>query len=54
VSDQRGVHGLLAGRAVRILLDSGVLAASDVQRRLSRALSLADEAPRGAAWIEGS
>ncbi|MDQ1488312.1 MAG: hypothetical protein QOJ23_826, partial [Actinomycetota bacterium] len=25
----------------------------DVQRRLSRALSLADEAARGAAWIEG-
>jgi hypothetical protein len=53
VADQRGVHGLLAGRAVRVLLDSGVLDAGDVQRRLSRALSLADEAPRGAAWIEG-
>jgi hypothetical protein len=53
VADQRGVHGLLAGRAVRILLDSGVLEAGDVQRRLSRALSLADDAPRSAAWIEG-
>jgi uncharacterized protein DUF5682 len=53
VADQRGVHGLLAGRAVRILLDSGVLEADDVQRRLSRALSLADDAPRSAAWIEG-
>jgi len=53
VADQRGVHGLLAGRAVRILLDSGVLDAADVQRRLSRALSLADDAPRSAAWIEG-
>ena len=53
VADQRGVHGLLAGRAVRILLDSGVLAADDVQRRLSRALSLADDAPHSAAWIEG-
>ncbi|MDQ1498189.1 MAG: hypothetical protein QOI86_1529 [Actinomycetota bacterium] len=53
VADQRGVHGLLAGRAVRVLLDSGVLDAGDVQRRLSRALSLADEAARGAAWIEG-
>ena len=53
VADQRGVHGLLAGRAVRILLDSGVLDADDVQRRLSRALSLADDAPRSAAWIEG-
>jgi hypothetical protein len=53
VADQRGVHGLLAGRSVRILLDSGMLEAADVQRRLSRALSLADDAARGAAWIEG-
>ncbi|HEV8623545.1 MAG TPA: DUF5682 family protein [Acidimicrobiia bacterium] len=53
VADQRGVHGLLAGRAVRILLDSGVLDAADVERRLSRALSLADDAPSSAAWIEG-
>ena len=53
VADQRGVHGLLAGRAVRILLDSGLLDVTDVERRLSRALSLADDAPRSAAWIEG-
>jgi hypothetical protein len=53
VADQRGVHGLLAGRAVRVLLDSGVLDPGDVERRLSRALSLADEAPRGAAWTCG-
>ena len=53
VADQRGVHGLLAGRAVRILLDSGLLDVTDVERRLFRALSLADDAPRSAAWIEG-
>ena len=53
VADQHGVHGLLAGRAVRVLLDSGALDAGDVQRRLSRALSLSAEAARGAAWIEG-
>ena len=53
MADQRGVHGLLGGRAVRILLDSGVLDGSDVARRLSRALSLPDEAPRAAAWLEG-
>jgi hypothetical protein len=53
VADQRGVHGLLAGRAVRVLLDSGALAASDVERRLSRALSLSAEAQHGAAWVEG-
>jgi Family of unknown function (DUF5682) len=53
VADQRGVHGLLAGKAVRVLLDSGGLDAGDVQRRLSRALSPAEDAARGAAWIEG-
>jgi len=53
VADLRGVHGLLGGRAVRILLDSGVLDGGDVARRLSRALSMPDEAPRAAAWIEG-
>ena len=53
VADQRGAHGLLAGRAVRILLDSGVLDGDGARRRLSLALSLVDEAPRGAAWLEG-
>ena len=53
VADQRGVHGLLAGEAVRVLLDSGALEPGDVQRRLSRALSPAEDAARGAAWIEG-
>jgi hypothetical protein len=53
VADQRNAHGLLAGRAVRVLLDSGVVDAADAGRRLSRSLSLRDEAPRGAAWIEG-
>jgi hypothetical protein len=53
VADQRGVHGLLAGRAVRVLLDSGVVDPDDAGRRLSRSLSRSAEAPRGAAWIEG-
>jgi hypothetical protein len=53
VADQRNVHGLLAGRAVRVLLDSGVVDAADAGRRLSRSLSRSAEAPRGAAWIEG-
>jgi hypothetical protein len=53
VADQRGVHGLLAGKAVRVLFDSGVVEAADVQRRLYRALSPAEDAARAAAWIEG-
>lgn len=53
LADQRGVHGEAAGRAVRILLDAGRLAADDVERRLSRALSTGAEAAASAAWLEG-
>jgi hypothetical protein len=53
VADQRGVHGLLAGRAVRLLLDTGALDTDDACRRLSLTLSQVDEAPRAAAWLEG-
>jgi hypothetical protein len=38
---------------VRVLLDSDVLDAGDVERRLSRALSRSVEAQHGAAWVEG-
>jgi hypothetical protein len=53
VAGQRLVHGLIAGRAVRVLLESGELDTDEARRRLSLALSLADEAPHGAAWLEG-
>jgi len=53
VADQRGVHGRLAGRAVRVLFDSGAVDAAEVQGRLYRALSPAEDAARAAAWIEG-
>ena len=53
VADQRGVHGLLAGRAVRLLLDRGAVGTDDTRRRLSLTLSRPDEAPRAAAWLEG-
>jgi hypothetical protein len=51
--DQEGLHGLLAGRACRLLLDEGVIESADATRRMRLALSPgADPAP-GAAWVEG-
>ena len=51
--NQRGVHGLIAGRACRILLDTSQLAQDDAARKLSLALSTATEPSQAAAWIEG-
>jgi hypothetical protein len=53
IADQHGVHGDVAGRAVRLLLDGGRLAADDAGRRLSRALSRGADAVAGAAWLDG-
>jgi hypothetical protein len=36
--DQQGIHGLLAGRACRLLFDTGVLPAEEVGWRMDRAL----------------
>lgn len=48
---QEGLHGLVIGRAVWILLDRGLLSDEEVALRLSRALS--SEPPAAAAWVEG-
>jgi hypothetical protein len=48
-----GGHGLVQGRATRLLHDSGVWGAATVERRLSRALSGGIPAARGAAFVEG-
>ncbi len=53
LSDQDGLHGLLAGRCCRLLFEAGVFQAEDTARRLSLALSLASEPGQAAAWIEG-
>ena len=47
------VHGLIAGRAMRLLFDAGALSASDVRTRLSRALSYGTPPASAAAWIDG-
>lgn len=53
VADLPGAHGLVAGRACRLLLDDGRLAADEVGRRLSLALSQAADPAAAAAWVEG-
>jgi uncharacterized protein DUF5682 len=53
LADQRGLHGLVAGRCCRLLVDAGAFAADEAARRLSLALSTANEPAQAAAWIEG-
>jgi hypothetical protein len=53
LADQRGLHGLVAGRCCRLLADAGAFAADEASRRLSLALSTANEPAQAAAWIEG-
>jgi hypothetical protein len=47
------VHGLVAGRAMRLLFDAGALTADDVRTRLSRALSFGTPPASAAGWIDG-
>jgi hypothetical protein len=50
---QPPLHGLLAGRCCRLLLDERQINGSEAAQRLSLALSLAVEPDRAAVWIEG-
>jgi hypothetical protein len=53
MADQHGLHGLVAGRCCRLLVDAGAFAADEGARRLSLALSTANEPAQAAVWIEG-
>jgi hypothetical protein len=53
LSSSLSVHGLVAGRCARILLDAGQLAASEVADHLAAALSPGESPARAAAWVEG-
>ena len=52
VADQGGVHGAVAGRVVRLLLDAGRITSDDAHRRLSLSLSRASDHVAGASWLE--
>ncbi|MBB1587331.1 MAG: hypothetical protein HG423_011220 [Propionibacterium sp.] len=52
-ADRNDLPGLLAGRLIRLLFDSGALGVDEVQQRLSLALSGGHTPGEQAAWAEG-
>jgi hypothetical protein len=52
-ADQKGLHGLLAGKACALLLDKRIIDAEETSRRLGLALTLANDPSQAAAWVEG-
>jgi hypothetical protein len=53
LSTRDDLHGLLAGRITRLLVDAGRLDADDAGRRMSLVLTVGVPVARAAAWIEG-
>jgi hypothetical protein len=53
VAKRDDLHGLLAGRLTRLLLDAGRLDADEVRRRLRLPLTVGTPPAHGAAWVEG-
>lgn len=53
LANDDSLHGLLAGRCTRLLLDDAALDAEAAATRLSRHLSRATAPAQAAAWIEG-
>jgi hypothetical protein len=51
--ERSDLHGLLAGRVTRLLLDEGTLSSAEGTRRMQLALSRGAEPAAGAAWVEG-
>ncbi len=50
---QHGLHGLIAGRAVRLLLEAGVYTPEDTAKRLSYVAGSATDPNEVAAWTDG-
>ena len=53
VARRADLHGLLAGRITRLLLDAGRLGTAEVQRLLRLPLTVGTPPAHGAAWVEG-
>jgi len=53
LGDQAGLHGLIAGRGCRLLLDSRALEPDEATRRMQLALSRGATPASAAAWVEG-
>lgn len=50
---QQSVHGLLRGRATRILFDAGVLNTEETTQQVRLAMSAGNEPAQAAAWLQG-
>ncbi|MFI5720028.1 DUF5682 family protein [Nocardia sp. NPDC051750] len=53
LADRPDIHGVLAGRVVRLLCDAGRFDAGEAARRLAAALSIGHTAAAKAAWVDG-
>lgn len=53
LASQRGLHGLIAGRATRMLLDADAIDAATAAAQMNLALSPAGDPSQSAAWVEG-
>ncbi len=53
LASQRGLHGLIAGRATRMLLDADAIDAAAAAAQMNLALSPAGDPSQSAAWVEG-
>jgi hypothetical protein len=53
VAKRNDLHGLLAGRLTRLLLDAGRLDGDEVRRRLRLPLTVGTPPAHAAAWVEG-
>jgi hypothetical protein len=53
LADLPNLHGLIAGRATRLLLDAAEFTPDDAATRMSLALSRGGDPSHGATWIEG-
>jgi hypothetical protein len=53
LSTRDDLHGVLAGRLNRLLLDGGRVAVPEIGRRMSLVLTVGTPIARAAAWIEG-
>jgi hypothetical protein len=53
LADAPSLHGLIAGRACRLLLEARKLDVAEAARRFGLALSSANAPPHAAAWIDG-
>jgi hypothetical protein len=53
LAERNDLHGLIAGRINRLLLDSGRVDVDEVRRRLGLILTVGVPPARGAAWVEG-